>query len=126
MMSPPVIGPKSNAAWKPAARSPAPVRPVPPWQRRAMWTPRPIGVSPRGALQRKCACGAGIEAGPCESCAGEKTGFQRKLSLGSSHDPLEREADRIADQVLLMPSPAEATVAPIRVQRFTSSASGPG
>ena len=52
-------------------------------------------------LQRKCACGNHTMAsGECAECAKKKSGLQRKLTIGASDDPLEREADRVADQVL--------------------------
>jgi hypothetical protein len=34
----------------------------------------------------------------------DEPGLQRKLRIGASHDPLEREADRVADQVLAAPA----------------------
>jgi hypothetical protein len=43
---------------------------------------------------------------------------QAKLVVGKVNDPLEHEADRIADQVMRMPDPrAEASPAPIQVSR---------
>lgn len=54
-----------------------------------------------GLLQRKCACGNHtVAGGECSECAKKKSGLQRKLSIGTSNDPLEKEADRIADQVM--------------------------
>lgn len=50
--------------------------------------------------------------------------MQRKLTIGASHDPLEQEADRIADQVLLMPANSAIGSAPPRVQRFTEQPVG--
>ena len=44
-------------------------------------------------LQRKCACGAGGEY---------QAAAQR--SIDASNNPLEREADRVADQVLAAPA----------------------
>jgi hypothetical protein len=50
-------------------------------------------------LQRKCACGGSPgPTGECEEC--RKKRLQRKLSIGSTHDPLELEADRLAEQAL--------------------------
>ncbi|MET0357342.1 MAG: DUF4157 domain-containing protein [Cellvibrio sp.] len=50
-------------------------------------------------LQPKCACGNQTAAGgECTNCAAKK--LQKKLSIGASNDPLELEADRVADQVL--------------------------
>ncbi|MGH8761967.1 MAG: eCIS core domain-containing protein [Nitrosospira sp.] len=50
--------------------------------------------------------------------------IQRKLTIGASDDPLEREADRIADQVMLMTANTAVNRAPIRIQRFTGSSTG--
>lgn len=52
-------------------------------------------------LQRKCACGAHSHGhAECVDCAKRRIGLQRKLAIGSSDDPLEAEADRVADQVM--------------------------
>ena len=83
-----------------------------------------ISYSPvaAGILQRKCACGglAGL-TGKCEKC--QSHALQRKLSIGSSNDPLEQEADRVADQVM---APANSSIsrAPPRIQRFTGESPG--
>ena len=56
-----------------------------------------------GILQRKCACGTHTMAGgQCAECEKRKSGLQRKLTIGASNDPLEQEADRIADKVMRM------------------------
>ncbi len=55
----------------------------------------------QGILQRKCACGNHtVAGGRCAECTKNKSGFQRKLTIGSSNDPLEREADHVADKVV--------------------------
>ena len=76
-----------------------------------------------GTLQRQCACvgspGANDE---CETCNSGKP-LQAKLTIGASDDPLEQEADRVAEQVLAMPASAVARGAPPRIQRFTGQAS---
>jgi len=55
-----------------------------------------------GVLQRKCACGnSTMASGECAECGKNK--LQRKLSVGATDDPLELEADRIADRVLQAP-----------------------
>ena len=60
--------------------------------------------STQGMLQRKCSCGSHtVGGGECEECAKNKGGLQRKLTIGASNDPLEQEADRVADQVLAAP-----------------------
>ena len=56
-----------------------------------------------GALQRKCDCGNHTVAGvKCDECS-QKRGLQRKLAVGAVNDPLEAEADRVADEVIAMP-----------------------
>lgn len=54
-------------------------------------------------LQRKCACGnpaSGLTE-ECEECRHKRAlGVQPKLAIGASDDPLEREADRAAAQVM--------------------------
>ena len=77
-----------------------------------------------GILQRKCvSCGQhGIAQGECQSC--KKMGLQRKLTIGASNDPLEREADRIADQVMAAPIHSEVGGTPPRIQRFTGQTDG--
>ncbi|CAN7762162.1 DUF4157 domain-containing protein [Variovorax sp. LjRoot130] len=70
-------------------------------------------------LQRKCACGgsAGL-TGHCSECERKKAlGLQAKLAVGAAHDPLEEEADRVADQ-LTRPQLAS----PPRVQRASAPA----
>ncbi|MDP2603707.1 MAG: DUF4157 domain-containing protein, partial [Deltaproteobacteria bacterium] len=73
-----------------------------------------------GLLQRKCACGNHtVASGECAECAKHKTGIQRKLAIGASSDPLEREADRVADQVMTAPAYTAVSGTPRRIQRFT-------
>jgi hypothetical protein len=59
-------------------------------------------------LQRKCACGgsAGM-TGECEECKHKKflgKPLQTKLRVNEPGDEYEREADRVADQVIRMPN----------------------
>ena len=78
----------------------------------------------QGLLQRKCACGSHTPAGgECPSCAKKKIGLQRKLKIGATNDPLEREADRVADQVMAMPLNSDINATPPRIQRFDGQAS---
>jgi len=78
----------------------------------------------QGLLQRKCACGNHTVAGSeCAECAKKKTSLQRKLSLGASHDPLEREADRVAEQVMRSPTHSGLSSSPLHIQRFTGQSS---
>lgn len=63
-------------------------------------------------LQHKCACGSPTTSftGECAECKSKKR-LQTKLTVGASNDPLEHEADRVADQMMRMPAP-EVSVAP--------------
>jgi len=77
-----------------------------------------------GVLQRKCECGAHTPGGStCESCEKGSKPLQRKLAIGSSHDPLESEADRIATEVMTRPARPGVSVAPVRVQRLAAHGS---
>jgi hypothetical protein len=78
-----------------------------------------------GMHQRRCACGSHTPAsGECPSCATKKKiGMQRKLKIGASNDPLEREADRVAEQVMAMPLNSGINATPPRIQRFSGQAS---
>lgn len=63
-------------------------------------TPLP-GYSLTGipVIQRKCKCGNdAASGGTCEECAG-KAQVQTKLRIAESGDPLEQQADRIAERV---------------------------
>lgn len=54
-------------------------------------------------IQRKCACG-----GSCANCVGkeeELSKIQTKLTVSSPNDIYEREADRVAEQIMRMPEP---------------------
>lgn len=62
--------------------------------------------------------------GQCADCARKKSGLQRKLTIGASNDPLEQEADRIADQVMTKPTHSQVNSVPPRIQRFTGHATG--
>ncbi len=50
--------------------------------------------------------------------------IQRKLTISASDDPLEQEADRVADQVLSMPANSAIRNAPPRIQRFSKQPAG--
>lgn len=79
--------------------------------------------STQGILQRKCACGNHtMGGGECEECAKNKGMLQRKLSIGASNDPLELEADRVADQVMRAPAKSAVSDAPLRIQRYAGQA----
>jgi len=76
--------------------------------------------SPGPLLQRKCQCGAtaqALGAAGCPQCEDKKK-LQRKLTIGASNDPLEREADRVADQVLAASARFAASAATPSIQRL--------
>jgi hypothetical protein len=76
-----------------------------------------------GLLQRKCDCGNSTTAGgECAECG--KQGLQRKLSIGATDDPLELEADRVADQVMAAPVHPVVNDTPLRIQRFSGHSNG--
>ena len=87
--------------------------------------PRPLSTSTHAGLllQRKCACGSPTTSltGECAECKSNKR-LQTKLTVGASNDPLEQEADRVADQVLAAPVNLAASGTPPRIQRFTRQA----
>ena len=59
------------------------------------------GKPPAGILRRRCACGNATPMGKtCDNCSRTTHGLQRKLTIGSSNDPLEAEADRAAETAL--------------------------
>ena len=75
-------------------------------------------------LQRQCACGNHTAAGgECAECSKKKTGLQRKLAIGASNDPLEQEADRVADQVMALPAHSAVSDTPPHIQRFSGQSS---
>lgn len=75
-----------------------------------------------GVLQRKCACGQHSQKGECEECTKKKQRLQRKLMIGASNDPLEREADRVAEYVVSTSTHPDIHVANPRIQRFSGQA----
>lgn len=86
---------------------------------------QPLGSSPHAGLllQRKCACGSPTSSltGKCAECTSKKR-LQTKLTIGASNDPLEQEADRVADQVMAAPAQSPLSAAPPRIHRFTGQA----
>lgn len=80
----------------------------------------------RGFLQRKCAsCGnKTVAVQGCNDCDKKKNLLQRKFSMGAVNDPLEYEADRVADQVMSMPLHTSVANSPINIQRVTTPHSG--
>ncbi len=74
-----------------------------------------------GFIQRKCTCGnKTIGGGECTECAKKKNRLQRKLAIGASNDPFEREADRVADQVIAMPASSTINLTAKIIQRTTN------
>lgn len=74
-------------------------------------------------LQRKCACGTHTAGGAtCAECGKKKLTLQRRLVIGATDDPLELEADRVADQVMSGPVHSR-NVAP-GIQRFSDQSAG--
>jgi len=76
-----------------------------------------------GILQRKCtSCSNKTTAeGECLECANKKSKLQRKLSIGASNNPLEHEADRVADQVMSMSPNSEIASTTPKIQRSSAS-----
>ena len=74
-----------------------------------------------GILQRKCGCGSPTSSltDTCPACTSKK----QLLNSGASNDPLEREADQVADQVLAAPAPAAFIAASPRIHRYAGQAS---
>ncbi|MDY6978446.1 MAG: DUF4157 domain-containing protein [Pseudomonadota bacterium] len=71
-------------------------------------------------IQRKAGCACG---GCCPSCV-EDGRIQPKLEVGAVNDHYEREADRVADQVMAMTSPSEAglTISAVKEPRVARQA----
>jgi hypothetical protein len=70
----------------------------------------PLAASPR--LQRQCACGApSAGGGSCAACeastsaASFRSLHRKPLEIGASDDPLERDADEVAERVMRMEEP---------------------
>jgi hypothetical protein len=75
-----------------------------------------------GLLQRKCSCGAQSHGNSeCAECAKKHNTLQRKLTIGASNDPLEAEADRVADQVMTGTMRDRIDGAALRIQRLGST-----
>lgn len=88
-------------------------------------TPAFLSPGQHGMLQRQCACGTRTAGGgDCAACGKKKLALQRKLMIGKSDDPLELEADRVADQVLATPAHAAVRCTPPRIQRFAGQPIG--
>jgi hypothetical protein len=89
-------------------------------QNAAAQSPQVSSLSNAGLrLQRKCACGSQTPSltGECAECASEKV-LQPKLTVGATNDPLEEEADRVAEQVLAISKDSAVSGAAPHIQRF--------
>jgi hypothetical protein len=81
-------------------------------------------------LQRQCACGApSAEGSTCTACEVKAAGagsqmLQKQLAIGAADDPLEQEADRVADQVMAAPAHSAVSGLPPRIQRFSGQGGG--
>ena len=95
-----------------------------PQTQNASLTPASLIPPRQGILQRKCACGNHTSmGGECKECAAKKGMLQRKLTIGASNDPLEQEADRVADQVMSTPLTSAINRTPPKIQRLTGQTS---
>jgi hypothetical protein len=86
---------------------------------------KPTSVSstvpaPSGVLQRKCACdGTPGPTGECAACRRKRQlggAIQTKLRVNQPGDSFEREADRVAEQVMRMPEPGFQRQADLEVE----------
>ena len=75
-------------------------------------------------LQRNCACGTHSAGGGCPACSKKKLHLQRKLSIGAIDDPHEFEADRVAEQVMAMPTHAGVSSVTTHIQRYPGQLHG--
>jgi hypothetical protein len=87
---------------------------------------RPLPSANASAVNAKCACGNHTMAGgECEECSKKKrVGLQTKLKVNEPGDSDEREADRVAEQVMAMPAGLAISGAPPRIQRFSGQSNG--
>jgi Domain of unknown function (DUF4157)/Protein-glutamine gamma-glutamyltransferase len=123
MFAPRIEKPRPKAVARAAPRARAPVRPAGPARPLNGWAPnarssQQIASLLRGVIQRKCASGGGASGGTCASCEDKEPGrLQRKLAIGPSNDPLEHEADRVAEQALGNGTVSDFGTTPLNVQR---------
>ncbi len=81
----------------------------------------PALVNGRWSLQRKCTCGgaAGL-GGQCANCdATNLLLVQPRLSVGEPDDAFEREADRVAQQVVSGRSGHAGEIAPLAIRSYS-------
>ena len=53
----------------------------------------------------------------------KKVALQRKITIGASNDPLEQEADRIADQITAKPAHSMVSGSSLQIQRYRGQSS---
>ena len=77
-------------------------------------------------LQRKCACGSHtMGGGECQECGKKKRlGLQTKLKINDPGDIYEQEADRIADQVTVVPTHYAVSSTLPHIQRLSGHPTG--
>jgi hypothetical protein len=64
-------------------------------------------------------------SGECEECSKkQRLGLQTKRKVNEPGDIYEREADRIANQMMATPAPPAVSGAPPRIQRFSGQSNG--
>jgi hypothetical protein len=73
---------------------------------------QPSGLSSAPVVQRQCVCGgvvtSGEECDRCREAHKSAPALKPKLVIGSVNDPIEQEADRVADEVIRMDNPVGA------------------
>ena len=80
---------------------------------------------PEPQLQRVCACGNNTMAGgECSECRKKRLGLRTKLKVNEPGDIYEREADRVADQVMATPAHSAVSSGPPRILRFAGKPTG--
>lgn len=113
--------PESGPAAKRQKRGAQPVTRLP-------WIGQPASSLGAAVIQRKpgCACGGG-----CPSCKedGDDLHIHPKLEVGTPGDPLEQQADSVAELVMRMPAPVPRQVTtnterPLPIHRSHDSSEG--
>lgn len=83
---------------------------------------------PANLLQRKCACGrhtaGGGECAECRKREEDSARLQTRLRVGDASDPLEREADEVAERVLRSAGPIQALAPSPEMARRASATPG--
>lgn len=80
---------------------------------------KPAASEAGARLQRQCTCtSTPRENDECDTCHSAER-LQAQLTIGAIDDPLEREADRVAEQVLTAPAAYAVSSATPHIQRYT-------